>query len=55
VFDERAVGSVVSRARAELGEGPTRRREQRDLLALMPYVMLIALVPLGFLLWQRNL
>jgi hypothetical protein len=55
VFDERDVGGVVSRARAELGQGPTRPREQRDLLALMPYVVLAMLAPLGLLLRHRNL
>jgi hypothetical protein len=55
VFKESDVASVVARARAELGQGPTRRREQRDLLALMPYVMLAALAPLGLLLRHRNL
>lgn len=54
-FDEHQTGSVVRWARRELGEGPTRAREQRDLLALMPYVMLAAVLPLGFLLRSRNL
>lgn len=55
VFDEHEAGSVVRWTRRELGEGPTRSREQRDLLALMPYVMLAAVLPLGFLLRGRNL
>jgi hypothetical protein len=55
VFDEHSTDSVVSWVRTEVGDGPTRPREQRDLLALMPYVMLAALLPLGFLLRHRNL
>lgn len=55
VFDEDDIGGIVTRARAELGRGPTRPREQRDLVALMPYVMLAAAVPLAGLLRQRNL
>lgn len=55
VFDERDVGGVVSRARAELGQGPTRPREQRDLFALMPYVTLAAALPLALVLRRRNL
>jgi Mg-chelatase subunit ChlD len=55
VFDEDDVDGVVERARLELGEGPTRPREQRDLLALMPYTMLAAFAPLAFLIRRRNL
>jgi hypothetical protein len=55
VFDERATGDVVRWARGELGDGPTRPGEQRDLLALMPYVLLAAVLPLGFVLRHRNL
>jgi hypothetical protein len=55
VFDEHDVSGVVNRARAELGQGPTRPREQRDLFALMPYVTLAGLVPLVFMLRLRNL
>jgi hypothetical protein len=52
---ERDVGAVVERARVELDAGPTRPGEHGDLLALMPYVMLAAALPLGFLLRHRNL
>jgi hypothetical protein len=45
---------VVRWARSELGQGATRPSERRDLFALMPYVMLAAVVPLAFLLWRRN-
>lgn len=55
VFDEDQTGDIVRWARTELGEGPTRPREQRDLFALMPYVLIAAVVPLGLLLRSRNL
>jgi hypothetical protein len=54
VFEEGEIGGIVEQARAELGQGPTRPRDQRDLLALMPYAMLAALLPLGYLLRHRN-
>jgi hypothetical protein len=55
VYEEHSTNSLLRWVRTELGDGPTRPREQRDLLALMPYVMLVALLPLGFLLRHRNL
>jgi hypothetical protein len=55
VFDEDDVEGVVARARQELGEGPTRPREERDLIALMPYVTFAAAVPLALVLRRRNL
>jgi hypothetical protein len=55
VFDEHQVGEVVRWARGELGEGPTRPSEGRDLVALMPYVMLAAALPLGLIVRSRNL
>jgi hypothetical protein len=55
VFEERDIRRVVRRARTELGDGSTRRREQRDLLAVMPYVMLATALPLGLVLRRRNL
>lgn len=55
VFDENDLGAVAARARHELGEGPTRPRKQRDLFALMPYVMLAAVVPLALVVRRRNL
>jgi hypothetical protein len=55
VFDEDDVDGVVTRARRELGEGPIRPREERDLIALMPYVTLAAAVPLALVLRRRNL
>jgi hypothetical protein len=55
VVDENRADDVVRWARSELGEGPAKPREQRDLLALMPYVLFAAVLPLGFLLRERNL
>ena len=55
VFDEDRTADIVRWARTELGEGRTRPREQRDLFALMPYVLIAAVVPLGLLLRSRNL
>jgi hypothetical protein len=55
VFDEDEFEAVVARAREDLGQGPMRPRSQRDLFALMPYVMLAALLPLGLVLLRRNL
>lgn len=54
-FGEDEVGAIVERARAELGEGPTRPRTQRDLFALMPYATLAAAFPLALVLRRRNL
>jgi hypothetical protein len=54
VFDESDLGAVAERARRDLGDGPTRTRKQRDLVALMPYATLAAAVPLALLLWRRN-
>jgi hypothetical protein len=55
LFDERDSGGIVGWARNALGDGPTTAGGQRDLLALMPYVLLATLLPLGFLLRHRNL
>jgi hypothetical protein len=55
VFAEDEVDGAVARARRELGDGPTRDRSQRDLLALMPYATLAAMLPLGIVLRRRNL
>ena len=54
-FSEDEAGVIVERARAAVGEGPTRSRTQRDLLALMPYATLAAVLPLAFVLRRRNL
>ena len=56
VFSEDETDEVSAMARGVIGEGETRQRElEGERLALMPYVTLAALVPLGFLLLRRNL
>jgi hypothetical protein len=56
VFSEDEEGEVGATAREVLGEGKTRQRElEGERLALMPYVTLVAALPLGFLLLRRNL
>jgi hypothetical protein len=47
---------LVKQAHAYLGSGPTRVLErERRRFALAPYVAAFAFLPLGFLLWRRNL
>jgi VWA domain-containing protein len=55
VFEENDLSAAAARARRDLGDGPTRPRKQRDLIALMPYVTLVAVVPLALVLRRRNL
>jgi hypothetical protein len=48
-------GELVRVARDALGSGPTRTRElERQRVALMPYVTLVAFLPLVLVLWRRN-
>jgi von Willebrand factor type A domain len=49
-------GAIVKAARDALGHGPTQvlKNEQRR-LELAPYLAGFAFLPLGFLLWRRNL
>jgi hypothetical protein len=48
-------GALVSRTKGFLGTGPqTSIREQRTRVSLGPYVALMALLPLGFVLLRRN-
>jgi hypothetical protein len=48
-------GSLISQTKAFLGSGPhTAIREQRTRISLGPYVALMALLPLGFVLLRRN-
>jgi len=48
-------GRLVSQTKALLGSGPhTTLREQRTRVSLGPYVALMALLPLAFLLLRRN-
>jgi hypothetical protein len=55
VFGPGQMNAAAAEARRLLGAGPVvrRGREVRS-LALAPYAMLAALVPLAFLLWRRN-
>lgn len=55
VFAENDVRSAIAYARTELGQGATRPRRQRDLLALMPWATLAAAFPLALVLRRRNL
>jgi hypothetical protein len=56
VFEEGQVTEAASAVRSALGTGPTRpRRIEGNRQALMPYVALLAVIPLGFVLYRRNL
>jgi hypothetical protein len=56
VFSEDEAGEIAAAARETVGEGETRERElEGERIALMPYVTLAAVLPLGFLLLRRNL
>ena len=48
-------GQLITQTKAFLGTGPhTTVREQRTRISLGPYVALMALLPLGFVLLRRN-
>jgi von Willebrand factor type A domain len=56
VFEEAQVSDVAAAVRTALGTGPTTpRRIEGNRQALMPYVALLAIIPLGFVLYRRNL
>jgi hypothetical protein len=56
VVEEGRVSDVAAGIRAALGTGPTReRRIEGNRQALMPWVTLLAVFPLGFVLYRRNL
>lgn len=56
VLAEGQVAEAAQAVRAALGNGPTRqRRIEGNRRALMPFVALLAVVPLGFVLYRRNL
>jgi von Willebrand factor type A domain len=56
VVSEDDAGGLSAAAREVVGEGETRERElEGERIALMPYVTLAAILPLGFLLLRRNL
>jgi von Willebrand factor type A domain len=56
-FDEGELGEAADAARAAVGEGRTVviRATQPEIDPLAPYIFLLALLPLGFLLYRRNL
>lgn len=56
VFAEGEAAGAARAVRAAVGEGETiARKHESGRLALMPYLTLAALVPLGFVLLRRNL
>jgi hypothetical protein len=56
VFEEGQVSEVAAAVRGALGTGATRpRRIEGNRQALMPYVALLTIIPLGFVLYRRNL
>jgi von Willebrand factor type A domain len=55
-FDESQLGEVVEAAKRAVGTGRTEvRGNERNKLALAPYSVALAFLPLGLLLWRRNL
>jgi hypothetical protein len=55
VFPENDTGAVVRAARAAVGRAGTRTRiDAYARVALAPWFVLGSVVPLGFLLWRRN-
>jgi hypothetical protein len=56
VLDEEEANDAAAAVRTAIGEGPTvARRIEGNREALMPYVALLAALPLGFVLYRRNL
>ena len=56
VLDEGRVDEAAAAVRESIGTGPTvGRRIEGNRRALMPYVALLAVLPLGFVLLRRNL
>jgi hypothetical protein len=55
VFDEAELDEAISRVRASLRRGPTVTEGVRKTrMALAPYLLAFALLPLGVLLWRRD-
>jgi von Willebrand factor type A domain len=55
-FDESQLGDVVEAAKRAVGTGRTEvRGNERNKFALAPYSVALAFLPLGLLLWRRNL
>jgi hypothetical protein len=54
-FDERTLEDVVPAVKRVVGRGRTEvRGDERNKLALAPYAVALAFLPLGLLLWRRN-
>ena len=55
-FPETPLGAVAAAAQAGIGHSGTERRvESYARMSLAPWVLLAGVLPLGFLLWRRNL
>jgi len=55
VFEPGQVSQAAAAVRAVIGKGPTKARgRELNSFLLAPYVLLFAIVPLGFLLFRRN-
>ena len=55
VVSENDVGAAAAATRRALGSGPIKKVSETARVALMPWVTLAAFLPLGFVLWRRNL
>jgi hypothetical protein len=56
VYDESSLADAAASARQFLGTGPSRKiGTERKPVALAPWLLAAALVPLGLLLWRRSL
>jgi hypothetical protein len=56
VLEEGGVSGTAAAVRSAVGTGPTTpRRTEENRQALMPYVALLTIIPLGFVLYRRNL
>ena len=51
---ENDVGAAVAATREAVGSGPLAKVSETARVALMPWVTLAAFLPLGFMLWRRN-
>ena len=55
-FDENQYEAIADAARRDLGDGPMATlTRNKDRFALAPWLAGLAFLPLGFLLWRRNL
>lgn len=55
VYAEDELGPALGKARELLGQGPTAvRGEQRNRIALAPWLAGAVFLPLGLLLWRRD-